>query len=145
MTQRQPPNHQLPQPLSRRRGAMVMEMVVSCAVLITIMTFVTTLCFQVNRLWRSSGHHRVAMSELSNQLDRLTLMSVDEVKEEFESLEASELCSRTLQDPVLSGEVVDDQLGQRIILSLNWRRLNPGKPVELSGWIVMDQREAGND
>ncbi len=113
----------------------MVEMVISSLLLLTVMTFVTTLYFRINLVWKNIGHHRVAVAELSNQLESLTRLSPNEAQVAIESLEPSEYCARTLQAPELSGELLDDVLGKRIVLSLDWNRQTPGKPVELAGWL----------
>jgi len=138
-----PPIHQTPSPISnpRRRpraGTTLIELVVSAAVLMTIMSFVTTLCVRVNWVWKDIGHRRVAVGELSNQLERLTRLTPRQANQELDSLEASDLCRQTLKLPQLNGTLVDDELGFRIVLQLNWQRRYPGTPVELVGWLQHD-------
>jgi hypothetical protein len=104
-------------------------------VLLVVMSFVSSLVFRIDFVWKDTGHHRAAMNELSNQLERLTLLSPDEVSAAIDRLEPSEMVSRTLHEPELSGELVKDDWGDRIVLKLNWRRPYPGKPVQLVAWL----------
>jgi prepilin-type N-terminal cleavage/methylation domain-containing protein len=136
----------LPQSCNRRfgrsrQGFTLAEMLVAVAIMVGIMSFVTTFCFQINQLWKSVGHHRMASCELSNQLERLTLLSGDQIEAELKNLEPSEACQRTLKEAILTGEIIQDAIGDRIVLRINWKRNNPGSPVELSGWIVDGEEE----
>ena len=124
-----------------RSGISMLELIASAAVLTLVMSMVTGMCYRISTIWKDVGHHRVALTELSNQLDRLTLMEVDEVRQELDSLGATTTCGRTLSDPQLTGELVETELGTQINLKLNWTRLNPGAPVQLSGWIVREADE----
>lgn len=117
----------------------MIELIIACMVLVTVMTFVTTLCFQINKIWKDIGHHRIAVAELSNQLESLTQLSVAEAEIELESLEPTAYCLRTLRSPQLSGKLSADSIGTRIELSINWDKPNPGQPVVLVGWIVEKQ------
>ena len=118
-----------------RRGVTMIELVVAAVVMAVIMSLVTTLCFRISCIWQDTGHRRVAVAELSNQLDRLTQMSPELVLDALETLQPSDLSKRTLRDPQLEGELFQSEMGHRIHLQLNWSRRHPGQPVELVGWI----------
>ena len=124
--------------VSLRRGITAIELVVSAMLLMSVMTFVTTLCFRINMVWQDIGHHRVAVGELSNQLESLQRMTPAEAQEALGTLQPSALCRRTLRDPELEGELVKDDLGNRIVLQINWTRRNPGQPIELAAWLATD-------
>lgn len=128
-----------------RTGATMVELVVSAVLLITVMSFVTTLCFQINLVWKDIRHHRVALGELSNQLEQLTRLSPQQVRQAIKSLEPSAISSRTLKDPQLTGKLLEDDLGLRVVLQIDWQRRNPGKPVELAGWLVLQSGEKKNE
>ena len=121
---------------SNRKGVSATEVLVSALILLTVMTFITTLAVKVGQVWKDVGHQRVAVCELANQLELLTLLSPQQAEEAIKDLKASETCARTLQVPLLSGTLNKDELGTRVTLSINWKRRIAGKPVELSGWIV---------
>jgi len=120
----------------RRRGITMVELVISSVMLLTVMTFVTSICFRVNLVWKDVNHHRVALGELTNQLEVLTLMTPEEANTALENLEASETCKRTLASPEMSGEAIEDDLGTRIVLRMAWHPDPEVKPVELAGWII---------
>ena len=122
-----------------RSGITSVELIISSILLITVISFVTTICFQINLVWKDIHHHRVAMGELSNQLEELTQLSRVSAEEAINDLQPSSVCVRSLRNPVLQGELTDDAFGTRIVLQINWDRRNPGKPIELVGWITSDQ------
>lgn len=116
-------------------GVSMIELVVAAVVMAVVMSLVTTISYRISCSWQDTGHRRVAVAELSNQLDRLTRMSPELVLDALETLQPSELCKRTLRDPQLEGEMVPSEIGHRLHLQLNWARRHPGRPVELVGWI----------
>ena len=59
-----------------RRGYTMTDLVVAATLLVGIMSFVAPLAVRSGRLWQDSRHYRLALDELSNQLERLT--SLDE-------------------------------------------------------------------
>ncbi len=119
-----------------RRGVSLIELLVAAVVLVAVMSLVTSLCFRISLVWQEIGHRRVAVAELSNQLERLTRMDPEDVPLALASLKPSALVEQTLLAPQLSGEMVESEIGHQIELQLNWRRRYPGKPVELVGWIA---------
>ena len=130
--------HTKPSRLGRRchrSGTTMIELVVSAMLLVTVMTFVTTLAFRVGLIWKDTGHHRLAMNELSNQLEVLTSLNPDQIPDALKEVQPSPMVIGTLDQPELSGDWLDDELGRRIVLRLNWQRRNPGKPVTLVGWV----------
>ena len=131
------PSISLPQANSRR-GITTIELIISAMLLMTAMTFVTTLCFRVNMIWQDIGHHRVAVGELSNQLESLQRLSPAEAQAALDSLQPTLWCRRTLRDPELEGELIKDELGNRIVLQINWTRRNPGQPINLAAWLASD-------
>lgn len=128
---------------SDRKALTTVEVLVSAIILMTIMTFVASLAVKVGLVWRDVGHQRVAICELANQLEELTLLSPAEAESAVKELEASVICARTLKSPELKGVLEKDELGTRVTLAIDWKRRHAGKPVELSGWIVgIDESES---
>ena len=123
----------------------LIELTISAIVLVTIMSFITSICLQVSLVWKDIGHHRAAINELSNQLEHLTRLSLADAKQALGSLEPSEACSRTLNSPKLNGELMVDNLGVRVVLQVDWKRRYPGKPIELVGWMPPELLEKEGD
>lgn len=128
-----------------RSGVTITEVIVSAVLMMAIMSLVGTVCHRVNLIWFDVNHHRVAVSELSNQLEELTAMTLDQAAVAVKSMEPSELCRRALTSPQLSGEISEDQLGARVVLKINWTRPNVANPIEMSGWIIPAQQEGSSD
>jgi len=119
-----------------RRGLAMFELVTSAVAMVTIMSFVTTLCFRTSNIWKDIGQQRVAVSELSNQLDRLTRMKLPQIEKELQSLEPSGYCKKTLREAQLFGKLEQSDLGPHITLKINWKRRFAGKPIALVGWVA---------
>ncbi len=124
-----------------RQGVTAIELVVSAMLLITVMTFMTSLCFRINLVWKDIGHHRVAVGELSNQLESLQRMTPQGAREALQIIQPSSLCRQTLRDPELRGQIVRDDLGERVVLQINWTRRHPGQPIELAAWLPSDSAQ----
>ena len=120
---------------SRRSGTSMIEVVVSAGILLVVMSFVASLTFRINLVWKDIGQHRAAMNELSNQLERLTLLADDDLAAAIALLEPSAVISQTLPEPALAGELIKDDWGNRLVLKLDWQRPHPAKPVQLVAWL----------
>jgi hypothetical protein len=101
------------------------------------MSLVATTTFRIGRVWKDIRHQHLALGELSNQLERLTGLSVDAAKDQIVSIEPSEAVQRSLDSAKLDGEITHDALiGHRVTLQINWDRHHggTGKPLELTAW-----------
>ena len=119
----------------QRRGFTVQELIVSVAVLLTVMTITTSMLVNVNKIWKDIRSHRIAVCELGNQLERLTRMTKDEVESELEKLTASPICANSLREPDLTGTLAEDDLGYRVTLTIQYKNRFPGKQLSLSAWL----------
>ena len=122
--------------MAERRGFAAAELIVATVLLMAAMTFFTTICFRVDRVWKDITHQRIAVNELANQLEALSLMPASEIDSELLSLRISEHCQQALNSPKLTGEAIEDGLGIRINLQIQWKRTPKRQPVELSGWLI---------
>ena len=57
-------------------GLSKMEVLVSTMLLMAVMSTTATMFHNVNLVWKDIRHHRIATSELANQLDVLTRLSL---------------------------------------------------------------------
>jgi hypothetical protein len=122
--------------LSTRRGASVLEVLVSCTLLGTVFSVATPLVIQHNRLLITHRDYQLALDELSNQLERLTALPAAELPAALGKLSPSDRATAHLHDAKLTGELAAADQGQRLTLHLVWgdpQRRAP--PVSLAAWI----------
>ena len=124
---------------NHRPGFTLMELLISAIIMSVIMSLVTSLCFRASMVWKDISHHRVAMSELSNQLEQLTQLNSKDVQLQLEQLQPSSTAGQTLSEPRLSGELVESELGKQLNLKLTWKSRHSDQSVQLSGWIKDDE------
>ena len=120
-----------------RRGALLVECIVAAGVLTTAVGIVATIIVQQGRLAVATRHERLVLEELSNQLDRLTLLPPDEAAAALEHLAPSPRLVDALDQPRLVGQLRDDADGSRIELGLEWSD-GPGRERRraLVGWLI---------
>lgn len=119
---------------SRRNGALKIEAMVACVVLIVGMNIASKGIYRINHLWNDTHRYQFAINELSNQMEVITRLTTEQATDAIESLVPSKECIEVLGDPQLKGEIREDELGTRVTLKLSWLKTHP-KPPELSGWL----------
>ncbi len=127
--------------INQRRGVSSIEFLVSFSVMATVMTFATSMTLNINRVWRDIEHDRLAICELSNQLEELTLLKGESLVERAGRIEPSEFCKRGLSEPRISAKLSSDDLGQRIDLELAWQHPAAERKVRLSGWAIHEKND----
>lgn len=126
----------------QRGGVSSIEFLVSFSVMVTVMTFATSMTLNISRVWRDIEHQRLAVSELSNQLEELVRLSGEDLNQRVSQIEPSEFCNQGLDEPRISAKISSDALGQRIDLELAWKRHPVEKKVRLSGWAIDEQEKS---
>lgn len=130
---------------SVRAGITVVEVLVAAMIMAVVISFVTQLLVRIDHLWKETARQRIAMIELSNQLETLTLHDADRIPALLESLRPSAQVLGTLPEATLEGELVNDVYGPRIVLRINWKRHYRGRPVELVGWLVNSRADSDSE
>ena len=120
-----------------RRGTSLTELIVACTLLGSMMLLVAPIAVRVGRCRQDQRHARVAMDELSNQLDRLTQLPADTLKQAITELQPSDFARNHLREAELQAELRPSENGQQLTLSLAWNRLGSrrAKPATLSTWV----------
>ncbi len=126
-----------------RFGTTTIELLVSFTLLTTVLSVSLPLVVRHGRILASARQYRVAVEELTNQLDRLTELPVGEVRAELAQLKPSEFTRDRLLGAELRGTVTAADLGQRLTLSIVWDEpQRRSAPVELAAWLFSDAADA---
>lgn len=128
--------HGLSKNCRRRLGISSIEFLVSFSVLVSTMTFITTMAVQVNRIWKEIELDRLAINELANHLDVLTQLRGQNLVTELEQRSPSQFCQNGLPDPKLLTTLTPVPIGHRIDLELKWKHNPEPRSVRLSGWVI---------
>ena len=122
-------------------GFAMLELIVAAVLLTALLACLTPLAVSAGRLWQDSQRSRLALDELSNQLETLTQLNAAEAKLALSALMVSEQVAARLPNAQLSGEILFDEDGPRISLTLRWDRVGPAKSMNLVGWLASDSAE----
>lgn len=107
------------------------------------MAILGQLQYQCHRLARSAHHQQLIVDELASHIERLETLDSVECREAVKQLHVSELLKSKLEEPTLEGEVIEDEDGSRVVLSLQWRRPIDAPPVKLVSWLRSTGRSKG--
>jgi hypothetical protein len=120
-----------------RGGTTALEIVISFTLLSSVLAFATPLVVRHGRLLAAQRQYRLALDELSNQFERLSALSADDLPAAIEQLTPSPFTASRLAGAELHGQLDPADVGQRLTLWLHWdepeRR---AAPVALAGWII---------
>jgi hypothetical protein len=113
------------------------EVFVGLTLLTTVLSLSAPLIVRHGRMLIAHRHYRIALDELTNQLDRLTALPADEVAAAVGKLSPSEFASTRLPGVKLQSRLKSADIGQRVILTITWDEPERHKaPVSLAAWIV---------
>ena len=124
-------------PHNRRTATSTLEVIVACTLLTSVLTVFTPLVVKHRRLLTAQRDYRLALDELSNQLERLTTLPEGEVSAALERLQPSEFAASRLPGAELRGELHAIDFGQRLKLELTWDEpQRSAAPVSLCAWLL---------
>ena len=124
-----------------RRGLTFTEVVVAATLVVSMIGFVAPLTVRVGRVWQSTRQYRLAFNELANQMELLTSLGVSGCNAALTNLKPSASVAESLPEARLEGQLLRDQDGTRLILSIDWDRGAQSVPVSLVGWLDTDSVE----
>ncbi len=122
-----------------RRGSMLTELMVAGGLLATAMGLVSTCVVAGQRLQRMQREHTLAVDELSNQLERLISLPTDEVDKSVQELGPSDWVAERLPESKLTARHLSDELGERVELHLQWKRVGNPPPLVAVAWLTSDE------
>jgi len=124
---------------NRRPGTSTLEVIVACTLMSSVLAVFAPLVVKHRRLLTAQRDYRLALDEVSNQLERLTALPEGDVSAALEQLKPSEFAAARLPGAELRGELESIDFGRRLKLELTWdepeRR---GAPVWLVAWFLSD-------
>jgi hypothetical protein len=120
-----------------RSGASSIEVLVAFTLLSTALSCMLPLVVRHGRLLESCRHYRLALDELSNQLDSLTALPPAEAKFAVAQLMPSQFIAAKLPGAKLTGQLKAADVGDRLILQLSWNDIpEHATSVTMAAWIL---------
>ncbi|HUP82418.1 MAG TPA: hypothetical protein VM260_27945, partial [Pirellula sp.] len=102
-----------------RQGLTFTEIVVAATLVVSMIGFVAPLTVQIGRVWQSTRQYRLAFNELANQMELLTSLGVSGCRAALTNLQPSVKTAKSLPDVRLKGQLIRDQDGTRLLLSID--------------------------
>ncbi len=122
-------------PATRRNGITLIELIVAATLIISGLALVGKLTVLTGRMWQQTRHERIAIEELSNQMERLLALPAADRDAAIAELKLSDEASTRLPNARLVADTTDDSAGLRVELRLEWNRGVPAGPIKLTGWF----------
>lgn len=132
-------------PRRLRRAASLIELLVAFTLLTTVLSVSTQMLVRHNRLLAAHRNYRIALDELSNQIDRLSTLPADELPRAMSQLAPSTFATERLPGAELTGQLAPAAIGAHLILKLSWNEpQRRHSPVALATWIFASTPAAGS-
>jgi hypothetical protein len=130
----------------RRSGASAIEMFVALALITSVLTLSAPLVVRHGRMLIAHRHYRIALDELTNQLEILSALPAADVPMAVEQIAPSSFATARLPGLELSAQLVDADIGQRVTLSITWGEPERRRaPVSLVAWIIAEPSRADDE
>jgi hypothetical protein len=124
-------------PRNIHAGTSTLDALIACTLLVTVISVATPLVVRHSRLLKSQRDYRLALDELSNQMERLTALRNDELAEAIDKLAPSAFLTERIPSAELSGELRPAETGTRVTLKLSWNESQVRKePLSLAAWVI---------
>jgi hypothetical protein len=128
----------------QRRGVTAVETLVGFTLLTAALSVATPLVVRNGRLLSEQQDYRLALDEVSNQLERLSALRPDELAAALDELVLSSATASRLPTARLSGQLEAEDDGQRLTVSLSWEEAQRYRaPISLTTWIYPRPRNTG--
>jgi hypothetical protein len=125
-----------------RRGIGLMDLFVTFTLLVTLISVVTPLVVRHGQLLKSQRDYRLALDELSNQMEQLALLPAEQLPGALKQLTPSAFVAERLPGVELAGKLDPAEFGGRVSLELSWNK--PGRrqaPVVLAAWVPIPAQQ----
>ena len=120
-----------------RRGTSALEVLVSFILLGGVLAMSTPLVVAHGRMLKAQRNYRLALDELSNQLDRLSALPSAELPTAVGQLTPSALTASRLSGATLRGRLAEADGDQRVTIEIWWDEPNrQAAPLRLTAWIT---------
>ena len=120
-----------------RRGVTSFEAVVAFVLLASVTAISTHSFVAHGRLLKTQRSYRLALDELSNQLERLSVLPPEELSPAVAQLSVSPAAQERLSGAQIRGEIADSLLGRRVTLEIWWDEPHRQEaPVRMTAWAA---------
>jgi hypothetical protein len=124
-------------PRHARSGVSTLDALVAFVLLTTTISVAAPLVVRHGRLMKSQRDYRLALDELSNQMDRLTALPAAQLPAAIQQLEPSTFLAERVPGGQLTGELQPAEVGTRLVLKISWKDSHSARaPVSLAAWII---------
>jgi Tfp pilus assembly protein PilV len=128
-----------------RSGVVQLEVLVAGILLLVLASLLPSLGFHLSRIHKESLQYQIAVQTLANELERLRSIEPTASSRDLERLQLPAYASRRLPNATFQAVALQDDLGTRVKLSLQWDRVGKPPPVEMVGWLDTRAKSTGTE
>ena len=123
----------------------MIDLMVSLTLLMAAMSVVAPLVVRHGQVLKSQRHYRLALDELTNQLERLAALTPEQLPDAVEQIAPSPFIAERLAGAKIEGELAPEEAGVRILLHMTWDEIGHRRePVTLAAWVFARPPVAAN-
>ncbi|XZE22018.1 hypothetical protein SH449x_001934 [Pirellulaceae bacterium SH449] len=113
----------------------------ACTVLSALMAVGATMFIRIYRIGQDANYRSIALQEVANVLEERLQQSNEDRNEPTEERRPSESVLHRWPDAKFAYTEAQDELGTRVTVELILHSDPAAKTIQLSGWIVQEQRQ----
>jgi hypothetical protein len=130
--------------IHRRSASTVLEMLVAGTLLLGLIAITAPVTVRAGRLWQESRQYRLAVDELSRQIESLTVVpNVDDLDERLKQWSPDADLEQALAGARLTGRVLEDTNGRQLQLFIHWNKPTGAGTVSMIAWLAPSSELAG--
>jgi hypothetical protein len=130
-----------PAAATRRRAVTSFEVLVAFSLVATVIGMSAPLIVRHGRLLATARHYRLAVEELTNQLERVAALPPADIDEAVSSINVSDFTAEKLPGAELTAELHDAEFGRRVTLHIVWDEPQRREtPLTMTAWVAPDDR-----
>jgi uncharacterized protein YfbU (UPF0304 family) len=120
-----------------RSGHTRFELIVSAMLLTAIVSVSTATYTRLLRVWDTMRAYQLAMQELSNKMEQLTLLSKSECQSQLHLLEIDSRVQEAIAGCRMTGVILQEEQEEtaRLVLSFYLHPSMRVEPIMLLGWL----------
>lgn len=103
-----------------RAAFALLEIMVAATLVLTGMVIIAKLSVASGRMWVQTRHERLAMEELSNQLEYLVALDADDLDLATQKISPADHVAKSLANVTILAKPVRDGDGSRIEMTIQW-------------------------
>lgn len=124
-------------PRNHRRAITSFEVLVAFSLIATVISLSVPLIVRHGRLLATARHYRLAVEELTNQLERIAALPPADIDAAVADIKVTDFTAEKLPGAELTAEIHDAEWGRRLTLHIVWDEPQRREtPLAMTAWLA---------